>query len=104
MALWRQLTRGLRTLVNRTAADRNVADEVEHYLHEATSAFEAEGLTPEEARRAARRQVGRSAAHVYDARVGESARDPIGRDGAVIECRVAGLVLKRRNHHAFGFE
>src|SRR6187399_2002149 len=68
MALWRQLTRGLRTLVNRTAADRNVADEVEYYLHEATSAFEAEGSTPEEARRAARRHVGHLPAVVEQVR------------------------------------
>ena len=32
MSLWRQLTRGLRVLTNRAAADRDVADEVQHYL------------------------------------------------------------------------
>ena len=68
MALWRQITRGLRALVNRTAADRKVADEVEHYLHEATAAFQAEGLSPEEAQRAARRHVGHLPAVVEEVR------------------------------------
>ena len=30
MSLWRQLTRGLRVLTNLAAADRDVADEVQH--------------------------------------------------------------------------
>jgi putative ABC transport system permease protein len=58
MSLWRQLSRGVRVLANRTAADQDVADEVEHYLDEATAAYEAQGLSTEEARRAARRHVG----------------------------------------------
>ena len=32
MSLWRQLTRGLRVLTHRAAADRDIADEVQHYL------------------------------------------------------------------------
>ena len=55
---WRQLSRGLRGLVNRSAADRDIADEVDQYLEEATASFEASGLSPEEARRAARRELG----------------------------------------------
>ena len=39
MALWRQLSRGFRGLFNRSAADRDIADEVEHYLEEAATAF-----------------------------------------------------------------
>ena len=58
MAFWRQLTRGVRALLNRTAADRDVTDEVEHYLDEATASLEADGLSHEEARRAARLQLG----------------------------------------------
>ena len=54
MSLWRQLTAGLRVLTRTAAADRDIADEVEHYLEEAAAAFAAEGLSPEEARRAAR--------------------------------------------------
>jgi putative ABC transport system permease protein len=58
MAFWRQLTRGIRVLLNRTAADRDIADEVEHYLDEAIASLEATGLSHEEARRAARLQLG----------------------------------------------
>ena len=38
MSRWRQLTRGLRVLSNRSVADKNVADEVQHYLEQATAA------------------------------------------------------------------
>ena len=58
MSLWRQLSRGLRALVNRSAADRDIADEVQQYIDDAAAAFEASGLSPEDARRAARRQLG----------------------------------------------
>ena len=54
MSFWRQFTRGLRVLGNRKAADREIADEVSHYLEEATAAFIARGLTRDEAQRAAR--------------------------------------------------
>ena len=58
MSVWRQLTRGLRVLANRRDADKDIADEVEHYLEEAAATFEARGLSPEDARRAARRELG----------------------------------------------
>jgi len=58
MSVWRQLSRGVRSLVHRSAADRDIADEVEQYIDDAAAAFEASGLSPEEARRAARRQLG----------------------------------------------
>jgi len=58
MSLWRELTRGLRVLVNRTAADRELADEFEHYLEQAAAEREALGLPPEDARRAARVEAG----------------------------------------------
>jgi predicted permease len=45
-------------LGNRTAADRDIADEVSHYLEEATASFVARGLSPKEARRAALRDLG----------------------------------------------
>ena len=60
MSLWRQLARGLRVLTNRTAADRDVTDEVEHYLEQATNAFIARGFSAEEALRAARTQFGKT--------------------------------------------
>jgi putative ABC transport system permease protein len=58
MSLWRQLRRGFRTLTNRTAADQDVADEVEHFLEQAADEWTARGLSPDEARRAARLEVG----------------------------------------------
>jgi hypothetical protein len=58
MSLWRQLTRGLRVLTNRTAADQDVADEVQHFLDQCAEAFEARGLSREAARRAARLEIG----------------------------------------------
>src|SRR6266542_6223386 len=61
MSLWRQLTRGLHVLTNRTAADQDVADEVQHYLDQATAALEASGLSPDDARRTARLELGNMA-------------------------------------------
>jgi putative ABC transport system permease protein len=58
VSLWRQFTRGVRALGNRRAADQEIADEVSHYLEEATAAFVARGLSPDEARRAARMELG----------------------------------------------
>ena len=62
MSLWRQLTRGLRVLTNRTAADQDVADEVQHFLDQSADGFMARGLSPEAARRAARLELGSPAA------------------------------------------
>ena len=58
MSLWRQLARGLRALNHRTAAERDVADEVQHYLEQARAANVARGLSPADALRAARLEVG----------------------------------------------
>src|SRR5208282_3007605 len=58
MSLWRQLTRGLRVLTNRKAADQDVADEVQDYLEQATAAHVASGLSPQAARRAAQLEYG----------------------------------------------
>ena len=55
MSLWRQLTRGLRVLTSRAAADRDVDDEVQHYLEEATDELRR-------ARAVARRGAARGAA------------------------------------------
>ena len=57
MSLWRQLTRGLRALSQRDA-DRDIDDEVAHFLEQAASEHRARGLTPADARRAARLEVG----------------------------------------------
>jgi len=62
VSFWRQLSRGFHGLLNRRAADRDVADEVQQYLEEATAFFEASGLSSEDAQRAARRELGSRAA------------------------------------------
>src|SRR5207302_1368203 len=56
--MWRQLSRGLRALMHRSEADQEVADEVQHYLEQATQARMAEGRSRAEARRAAQLEIG----------------------------------------------
>jgi len=56
--MWRQVIRGLRVLSRRKAADQDVADEVSHYLDEATDAHIRRGLTPDQALKAARVELG----------------------------------------------
>jgi len=58
VSLWRQLSRGLSTLLDRRAADRNHRDEAEHYLDAAAAEWMARGLSPDEARRRARLEIG----------------------------------------------
>src|SRR4051812_44178821 len=62
MALHRQLLRGLRVLLRRGAADRDLSDEVEHYLDECVAFHIARGMSPDAARRAARLECGTPAA------------------------------------------
>src|SRR6266478_5594652 len=57
-SLGRALAAGLRVLTHREAADQDLDDEVQHYLEEATAAFEAKGLSPDASRRAARLEIG----------------------------------------------
>jgi putative ABC transport system permease protein len=58
VALWRQLTHGLRALIYRSEVEQDISDEVQHYLQEAIEAHMARGLTPEEAARKVRLEVG----------------------------------------------
>lgn len=58
MSLWRQITRGIHNLRNRTSSDEDVREEVQNFLDEATAEFAARGFSPEEARRAAKIQMG----------------------------------------------
>jgi len=57
MSLWRELTRGLRALIRDRETERELYDEVEHYLEQATAAQAAQGLDPDAARRAARLEL-----------------------------------------------
>jgi putative ABC transport system permease protein len=56
--LARQLARGLQALLHPRRADADVSDEVRHYLDQATAAYIAAGLSPEQAARAAVLEVG----------------------------------------------
>jgi predicted permease len=58
MSLWRQITRGIRALTNRSSADQDLSEEMQHFLDEATAEFAARGFSPQEARRAAKIQMG----------------------------------------------
>jgi len=49
-------------LLGRPAADRDLSEELDHYVEQATAAHLARGMTPEEAGRAARVEVGSRAA------------------------------------------
>src|ERR671912_795667 len=54
MSLWRHLSRGLRVLTRRTAADRDFDDELQHYLEEAARDRVATGMSADEAHRTVR--------------------------------------------------
>jgi putative ABC transport system permease protein len=83
MSAWRHVTRGLRVLARRTAADRDLADEVDHYVEQATAAYIEQGLSADDARRTARMEVGSTT------RVREDVRD--GGWEHVIETLIADL-------------
>ncbi len=58
MSLWRHLARGTSVLTHRQRADSDIAEEVEHYVEQATALQIANGLSPQDARRAARLELG----------------------------------------------
>lgn len=92
MSLWRHLTRGLRVLAHRTAADKDLDDEVQHYVQEATEAYRERGLSPADAGRAARRDIRSTTA------VREQVRDD-GWESVVgtwlADVRLAGRMLRK---------
>jgi putative ABC transport system permease protein len=55
---WRAFVKGLRSLVNPSAADANADDEIRHFLEESAADFEARGLSAADARREARARWG----------------------------------------------
>ncbi|MGV3516323.1 ADOP family duplicated permease [Luteitalea sp.] len=57
MSLWRHLSHGVRVLTRRASADRDLDDELAHYLEEAARDRVAQGMSPEEAHRAVRVQL-----------------------------------------------
>ncbi|MEO5819079.1 MAG: ABC transporter permease [Vicinamibacteraceae bacterium] len=58
IAFWRHLTHGLRVLTRRAAADRDIDEEMRHWIDEAAAQHVARGLTPAAARRAAMAEIG----------------------------------------------
>jgi putative ABC transport system permease protein len=58
VSLWRQLSHGFRALIHRSEVEQDISDEVQHYLQEAMQAHIARGLTPDEAARKVRLEVG----------------------------------------------
>ncbi len=68
MSLWRQLSRGMRSLLSGGGADRRVDEEVQNFLDEAAADYEAAGLSSAEAQRAARLRVGNPLAIREDVR------------------------------------
>jgi len=58
MISWRSLLRGLRGLFHRQTVDREIDDEVQHYLAESSAAHRASGLSSGAAARAARMELG----------------------------------------------
>ena len=57
-AFWRHLTHGLRVLTRPAAADRDIDDELRHWVDEAAAQHAARGLDPAAARRAALAEIG----------------------------------------------
>ena len=62
MPILRQLAHGVRNLVRPKRAIDEIADEVDSFVTEAKAEFEARGLSPEEAARAARLRIGSTTA------------------------------------------
>ncbi|HEX6496643.1 MAG TPA: ABC transporter permease [Acidobacteriaceae bacterium] len=58
MSVWRQLTRGFRGLLHRSAHDQEAGEEVRQYFEEAATAYRERGLSEAEAHRAARLECG----------------------------------------------
>ena len=83
MSFLRELRRGLSALAHGQQADRDVDDEVRHFLEQSTNAHEARGLSAAEARRAATLELGNVTAarervrgsgweHVFDTMVADA--------------------------------
>ena len=58
MSLLRQLTHGLLGLVCRAQKNQDVDEEVQHYFEEATAAWRSRGVSAEDAKQAARLELG----------------------------------------------
>ena len=96
MSIWRQLTRGLGVLTNRAAADRELSEELQHYLELSAADRVARGAAPADASRGAMLEIGNLTA----------ARERVRAEGweNVIESILTDLrYALRRLRHAPGF-
>ena len=84
---------GLRTLVRRSTDDRDLSDEVEHYLAETVDSYRAMGLPEAEAQRAARAALGSRASVRQMVREG---RWETGVEGMAVDLRRAARRLRSR--------
>ncbi|HKU61926.1 MAG TPA: ABC transporter permease [Gemmatimonadales bacterium] len=82
MSLWRQLNRGVRVLLRRGQADRELDAEIEEWVDHAAADLAATGLPPTEARRTARARLGSTIAsreevreHAWEHLIAGSAAD-----------------------------
>ncbi|MGB6191854.1 MAG: ABC transporter permease [Terracidiphilus sp.] len=62
MAIWREITYGLKGLLRRRERDQDLADELDQYYEDSEAEGRARGLSPEEARRTARLEAGSATA------------------------------------------
>ena len=58
MSLWRQLTHGIRGLTRQVEKNQELDEELQHFFDEATDAWRSRGLPAEDAKRAARLELG----------------------------------------------
>src|SRR5438105_114861 len=58
MSIWRSVSRGVRALSHRKTTDEEISDEVSHFLELTIAENIRRGLAPDEARRAARLELG----------------------------------------------
>jgi len=96
VALWRQLRRGLGVLSHRAAADRELSDELQHYLELSAAELIARGAAPADARRDAMIEIGNVTA----------ARERVRTDGweDVVDSMLTDFrYALRRLRHAPGF-
>jgi hypothetical protein len=53
VAIWRTVTSGLRRMMNSETSDREISDEMEHFIEQATRDGISRGLAPSAAKREA---------------------------------------------------
>ena len=92
MSLRTRTVHGLRSLVRRSADDRELSDEVEHYLAEAADQYRARGLSDVEARRAARIDMGSRTSVRQQVRAG---RWEVVLEATLVDLRRAARRLRR---------